>query len=426
MASRFTYSDAHLTFLKHGYREMQIPELTLAFNEKFQLNKSETTIKSCLQNHKFTCGRPVGNPKGTYIAYTQEQADYLRESYKEKPLREVVADFNARFGTSKSFQQIRAFTRNHALNSGRTGQFEKGNKPWNTGTKGATSANSGSFKKGGRPKSYLPVGSERTAKGGYIKVKIADPNVWRFKHHLVYEKNNGPIPPGHIVTFKDFDITNFDSENIVAITKAENAIRNKNKIKELPVELRRSVELVAKIHTRKKQLIRQEDPNMKKGAIFSKDRTYRYELNRYWDHDLPVLMVVGLNPSTADEDADDPTVRRLISFASSWGFGGIRLNNLFAYRSTDPKSMLAQSNPIGEHNGDLNDAHLAHNALVCPMILVCWGTFGSHDDRDKDVLSMLRKSKPVHCLAVNADGSPKHPLYVKSDTQPVEYNPGKE
>src|SRR5687768_16866498 len=106
----------------------------------------------------------------------------------------------------------------------------------------------------------------------------------------------------------------------------------------------------------------------KRGARFSACRTYRFELWRIWDEDGPKLNVIGLNPSTADENLDDPTIRRCIGFARDWGFGGLVMTNLFAYRSTDPKGLAAVDDPVGPNN----DYHL-EIAACSGTPLAAWG-----------------------------------------------------
>ena len=86
---------------------------------------------------------------------------------------------------------------------------------------------------------------------------------------------------------------------------------------------------------------------MEKDAILSEDRKYRYVLSRIWDKSKPIVMIIGLNPSTADETEDDRTIRRCIKFADSWGYGGVYMLNLFAFRATKPTDMFVVVNPIG-------------------------------------------------------------------------------
>lgn len=150
-------------------------------------------------------------------------------------------------------------------------------------------------------------------------------------------------------------------------------------------------------------------------CIFSPCRKYRYTLWREWDLLNPAyLMVVGLNPSTADERNDDPTIRRCIGFAKSWGFGALCMTNLFAWRDTDPERMKAESEPVGVEN----DARLQACATGAGLILAAWGKHGSHMGRGRVVRELLPS---LHCLKRNKDGSPMHPLYVAANTQPQPY-----
>ena len=89
---------------------------------------------------------------------------------------------------------------------------------------------------------------------------------------------------------------------------------------------------------------------MKKHAVISQDNKYRYQLSRIWDNEKPTVLFIMLNPSTADADADDPTIRRVVNFAKSWGYGGVFVGNLYAFRSTDPKGLKHTEDPVGEEN----------------------------------------------------------------------------
>ena len=145
-------------------------------------------------------------------------------------------------------------------------------------------------------------------------------------------------------------------------------------------------------------------------AHFSACRQFRYSLTRVWDRDLPAVMFVGLNPSTADESTDDPTVRRCIGFARTCGFGRIVLTNLFAFRSTDPKKLKLVSDPIGPEN----DEQIIKAACAAARVLVAWGIHGSLYGRDQDVLGFLEKP---YCLGITKNGLPKHPLYLAANTK---------
>lgn len=151
-------------------------------------------------------------------------------------------------------------------------------------------------------------------------------------------------------------------------------------------------------------------------AEFSEDRIYRYFLRRTWEVSKPFAMFIGLNPSTADECTDDPTIRRCIGFAKSWGYGGLCMANLFAYRATRPKLMKATQNPIG----DENDTWLKGLSKNAGVVVAAWGNDGQYMDRSKTVKEMI---PCLHYLKLNKSGEPAHPLYQKGDLVPITYRP---
>jgi len=127
-------------------------------------------------------------------------------------------------------------------------------------------------------------------------------------------------------------------------------------------------------------------------------------------------MFIGLNPSTADEIQDDPTVRRCIGFAKRWGFGGLCMTNIFACRATDPIVMLAVPAPVGPEN----DKYLLECAQSAGLVVAAWGNDGTHLERDKQVLYLL-KHQTLFCLGETKLGQPRHPLYVNGKTAPILY-----
>lgn len=154
-------------------------------------------------------------------------------------------------------------------------------------------------------------------------------------------------------------------------------------------------------------------------AVFSDDRTYRYVLTRQWDPARRSLAFVMLNPSTADEWANDPTVERCERRAHLMGYGGLIVLNLFAYRATQPQAMLAHRDPVGSDN----DAHIARilNGWpgARPDVVCAWGTHGRHRGRDRAVTKLILRARiqPM-VLGVTKDGFPRHPLYVPYQTLP--------
>lgn len=126
-------------------------------------------------------------------------------------------------------------------------------------------------------------------------------------------------------------------------------------------------------------------------------------------------MFVCLNPSTADDEQDDPTVRRCIAYSKAWGYSSYVMTNLFAIRATDPRVMLAAEDPIGPEN----DRYLIETARQAAVVVAAWGKHGAHRDRATAVQSML---PGLHYLKLNGDGSPAHPLYLPKKLTPIEFN----
>ncbi len=153
---------------------------------------------------------------------------------------------------------------------------------------------------------------------------------------------------------------------------------------------------------------------MKKDAILSEDRKYRYVLSRIWDESKSMVMIIGLNPSTADETIDDPTIVRCIDFAKNWGYGGIYMLNLFAFRATLPKDMFSTENPIG----DENDKFIEKYSKLSDKVICAWGNDGKYKNRSQEVLS---KIKNKYYLKLNQTNEPAHPLYLRKDLIPIKF-----
>jgi hypothetical protein len=118
-----------------------------------------------------------------------------------------------------------------------------------------------------------------------------------------------------------------------------------------------------------------------------------------------------LNPSIADHRLDDPTIRRCIDFSRRWGFGGLVVVNLFAFRASSPRELLAAADPVGA--GNRRAISSACRAASC--VVVAWGVHGGRWDRGAKVLAMIREEIPLFCLGSTKNSQPRHPLYVRGD-----------
>ena len=150
-------------------------------------------------------------------------------------------------------------------------------------------------------------------------------------------------------------------------------------------------------------------------AVYSDCERYRYLLTRVWGGG-PRVMFVMLNPSTATEVQNDPTVERCERRARALGYGGFRVTNIFAFRATDPKVMLAEPDPVGPGN----DAAIRDSLDWTGTVVCAWGNHGLHLNRGAAVKSMLQQAG-AHLLHLGLTGKdqPRHPLYVGYDRQPV-------
>lgn len=151
-------------------------------------------------------------------------------------------------------------------------------------------------------------------------------------------------------------------------------------------------------------------------AVFSPCREYRYSLRREIGGPGRLALFIMLNPSTADEQRDDPTIRRCIGFATRWGASVLYIANLFALRATDPRVMCRHPEPVGPGN----DTAIFLLATLCAenngTIVCAWGARGAHMARGHNLTQRLRQSFGLWHLGLTKHGEPRHPLYLSADT----------
>lgn len=157
-----------------------------------------------------------------------------------------------------------------------------------------------------------------------------------------------------------------------------------------------------------------------RGALLSDDGKYRYRLWRLWDADRPVMVWVMLNPSTADAEQDDPTIRKCVGFARLHGYGGILVVNLFAARATDPKELPGITDPVGPENDDHIIA--ACEAPILAKVVGGWGVNRFAERRARSVVALIRgtSQRRIKCFRRTKNGHPSHPLYLPYSSEMVD------
>jgi hypothetical protein len=161
--------------------------------------------------------------------------------------------------------------------------------------------------------------------------------------------------------------------------------------------------------------------DVREPATLSSDRRYRFTFGRRVRFGEDICLFIMLNPSTADESIDDPTIRRCIDFANRWGYGWLHVVNIFPFRATDPEVMKAafpEPKDILAQNLEVITKLVSRSETV----VAAWGNHGAFKDRGTLVLSALATAglAVVHCLGMTDQGQPKHPLYVPKVMVPVE------
>lgn len=155
-------------------------------------------------------------------------------------------------------------------------------------------------------------------------------------------------------------------------------------------------------------------------AVYSDCERYRYSLTRVWDDTAGRVNFVMLNPSTATEVQNDPTVERCERRARTLGYGSFAVTNIFAWRDTDPRAMRAAADPVGPEN----DVAILDRAAWADGVIAAWGTHGAHLDRGAHVAILLQQSRrPLYHLGLSKAGHPRHPLYLPYSQSPEPWTP---
>jgi hypothetical protein len=234
---RLSYTPEQVEWLRSHCSALSLRELTEQYNAAFGQSRTPAAIKGTLGREGIVTGRPKGNPIGTLRMWTAAQVEFIRAAYQVESLRQVTVRLNHHFASSFTVNQVRSLVSNNGIKSGRSGCFYPGQS--RVPGSGAKGPNRTSFKPG-RPaneaRNYLPIGSTRISKDGYIERKVTDdPGLyparrWVAEHRLVWEREVGPIPPGHIVVSRSgrhsTDVSEITIDKLECISKAENMRRN--------------------------------------------------------------------------------------------------------------------------------------------------------------------------------------------------------
>lgn len=236
--------------------------LAAMVNERFGEELfTESAMKSYKANHRLKSGTPCGMPKDHASAvFPQPVVDYIRANYKGVGNKEMAERLNELFGTSYTTKQLNSYYKNHGLNCGLTGRFEKGNVPPNKGRKGycAPGSEKGHFKKGHTPMNKLPIGTVLTKSDGYLWRKVGQgAREWRQEHLIVWEAAHGPVPKGSVIIFLDGNVKNVSINNLACVTKAENARLNQSKLRSSNPRITEVGIAVAKLKTATARAARQ-------------------------------------------------------------------------------------------------------------------------------------------------------------------------
>ena len=249
MAHRYT--EDQVNFIRENCKGKTTYELVDMFNKYFNTDLKRNQIRTCMQNRHFTSDidRKLLNQYHP-SKYTKEQGQFIKDNITGKTSDEITDMFNNYFEVEFDGDQIRSYISNNGLKSGVNCEFGKGHIPANKGMTGVWYEGSEKtwFKKGDIPVNHREVGSERITVDDYTEVKVAEPNKWRLKQQLVWEKHNGPIEKGYAVIFGDGDRHNLEINNLILVSRQQLLILNRNKLIQNDADLTKTGVIIADLY----------------------------------------------------------------------------------------------------------------------------------------------------------------------------------
>jgi len=226
-------------------------ELVRIVNQEFDLAFTETKMRSYMKNHNLRSGTTGGNPKGFSRLFPKKIQDYIVENVGGTPTNDLAIRVNKEFNTNYTRQQIKSYMSNHGLQNKVDCCFVKGHIPFNKGKKMPSEVydkcKQTMFKKGNMPVNHRPVGSERLNVDGYYEMKVAEPNVWRLKHRVIWEEVHGLIPKGYVVIFLDGNSLHCELNNLMMVSMKVNVRINQINLRFPDKELTKTGVATAKL-----------------------------------------------------------------------------------------------------------------------------------------------------------------------------------
>ncbi|MBR1715609.1 MAG: HNH endonuclease [Treponema sp.] len=254
------YMEEHRSFFLSFIPGHTNEEVAAEFNKRFDTKVTPSQVKAYKQNYRIKSGTKKRNPKGDSELFPRAIREFIRENNKGKTAVQLQELLNCTFGREYSVQQIKSIRGRMHLDSGLRGYFEKGHIPANKGKKGVwhKGCEKTWFKKGQMPHNHVAVGTEVMTTDGYLKIKIAEPNVWAFKHIMEWEKYHGEVPEGMLISFKDGDHYNCSIENLMCITRAEHAILNRQGMRSSSPEVTETALVLAKVKHKIREISKEQ------------------------------------------------------------------------------------------------------------------------------------------------------------------------
>ena len=272
-----SYPEEVQRFIADHSEEYSRKDLSEELKARFNFEKSHKALHSWCKARKLKAKPRKGQQRPELSKYPVEMHPYIREIAYGRSYKEIAKMVNERFGDGTiSWEQVRAYLKNHKIKTGRTGCFVKGNVPWTKGKKieeiikdpeKRRGFYKNQFRKGNEPHNTLPVGSIVKNCDGYLlrkkQMEGGQWDRWELLHRAVWEEHNGPIPDGMMIAFKDSNPLNCDIDNLILISRAEHVAMNKRGYRSQDPDLTVAGLTVVRIDQRCKAIMKEKKQCMK-------------------------------------------------------------------------------------------------------------------------------------------------------------------